>query len=349
MEDAIYDASTKAPYDTSYHTNFLDFFPSAFVSYQLANQQSVFLNYSRRSNRPGFMQLMPFIDKSNPGTVNQGNPGLIPEISNNIEFSYSKATKKGDNIILSAYYAQTDNLIEKITTPLTPQQIYDFKAQGLYTSPINIASGTTYGLGGTGHLQLLPIWDATVDLNFFENQLLIDKTKDTAKTKYLSNNSGFTWFGKVNTNLKLPKNFSLQVNANYESPKIITQGTLKETYWVDVALRKNFWKNKATLIVNCSDVFKTHVFTTNYNLPFYNETINRVKETRIGNITFTYRFGKAPDSGKGKRGKMEDTKKKIAPPTDEEREKNLKEGDDGGGGDGGGGQGGGQKNGGGSK
>ena len=31
------------------------------------------------------------------------------------------------------------------------------------------------------------------------------------------NNNGFTWFGKINTNLKLPDNFSFQVNANYTS------------------------------------------------------------------------------------------------------------------------------------
>jgi hypothetical protein len=99
-------------------------------------------------------------------------------------------------------------------------------------------------------------------------------------------------------------------------------------------------------------VFKTHQFVTNYNLTTYYETIDRVKETRIGNITFTYRFGKQ-DLGKnaaGKRGKTED-KNKPPKPGDEDRDKNLKEGDDsdqggggGQGGPGGKGSGGGSKN-----
>ena len=355
VEDAIYDgngklASSGPPKDTSFHNSFFNFFPSAFISYQLPKQQSVYINYSRRTNRPGFMQLLPFIDLSNPGTVNTGNPSLIPEFINNIEFSYSKADNKGNNFIFSTYYAYTENLIEKITVPLDSAKAkqYGVSPSNLLAMPINIASGTTYGLEGIGHIQILPVWDATVNLNFFENQLLIGNN-DPELTKYLSNNKGFTWFGKVNTNIKLPKSFSIQINANYESRKVIAQGNLNETYWVDVALRKNFWKNKATLILNCSDIFNTHILVTNYDLTNYSETINRVRETRIGNITFTYRFGKS-DVGKnfangngGKRGKG-DNKGKPEKPSDEDRLKNLKEGDDdqnGGGGMSGGG--GGQK------
>jgi outer membrane receptor protein involved in Fe transport len=327
-EDASYNGNGQTPRPASYHDDFFNLFPSAFVSYQLANQQSIYLNYSRRTNRPGFMQLLPFVDLSNPGTVNTGNPNLIPEFINNIEFSYSKNDNRGDNFILSTYYSYTQNLIEKVTTPLSAEQAakYGVPQSNLFSQPVNIASGTTYGLEGTGHVQIIPIWDATINANFFENQLIIGNG-NPQYAQYLSNNSGFTWFGKINTNLKLPKSFSFQVNANYESPKVITQGTLKETYWVDVALKKNFWKNKATLVVNCSDIFKTHVFVTNYNLPYYDETINRVKETRISNLQFTYRFGKQDKAG-GKRDKSPDDKLKPVKPMEEDREKNMKEGDD---------------------
>ena len=344
LEDAIYDGSGHTPRDTSLHNSFVNLFPSAFVSYQLAHQQSIYLNYSMRTNRPGFMQLLPFIDLSNPGTVNTGNPSLVPEIINNVEFSYSKADNRGDNYIVSAYYAYTKDLIEKVTRPLFPNEAinYGVSTSNLFSQPVNIQSGTTYGLEGTGHFQIIPIWDATVNANFFQNQLVIGN-RNPELTQYLVNNSGFTWFGKINTSFKLPGNFSLQVNANYESPKIVAQGTLKETYWVDVALRKNLWKNKATIIVNCSDIFKTHVFVTNYDLVTYNETIDRVKETRIGNLTFTYRFGKQDlNKGGGKRGKSMDDKNKPPKPDDEDRGKNLKEGDDSDQGGGGGGQGGGK-------
>jgi iron complex outermembrane receptor protein len=328
-EDAVYNGDGQVPRYATFHNSFFNFFPSAFVSYQLAGQQSIYLNYSRRTNRPGFMQLLPFVDISNPSTVNRGNPGLIPEFINNVEFSYSKADAKGNNAIFSAYYAYTENLTERLTRPLTQEEAttYGVSPSNLYTTPVNIASGATYGLEGTGHLQFTRIWDATLNLNFFQNQLIIGNI-NADYSKYLRDNSGFTWFGKVNTNIKLPGNFSFQVNGNYESPKVIAQGNLKDTWWVDLALRKNLWKNKATIVLNCSDVFKTHRFVNYYNLTTFDETINRVKETRIGNISFTYRFGKT-ESGKniangsaGKRSKGSDK------PTDQDRGKNLKEGDD---------------------
>jgi len=339
VEDAIYNGNGLVPInttvrDTSFKNSFLNFFPSAFISYQLKNQQSVYINYSARTNRPGFMQMLPYLDLSNPGTINKGNPDLIPEFINNIEFSYNKATKRGDNFILSAYYAYTQNLIEKITRQLTQTEAetYNMPVSSQLSQPVNLKSGTTFGLEGTGRVQIIPIWDATVNLNFFQNQLIIGN-RDTAITKSVPNNSGFTWFGKVNTNIKLPKNFSFQLNANYESPKVVAQGNLKESYWIDVALKKTFWKNKATLVINCSDVLKTRVFVTNLNMADYGQTINRVKETRIGNITFTYRFGKS-DVGKqggmsgGKRGGKAGDTKKIEKPVEGDREKNLKEGDD---------------------
>ena len=330
LEDDIYSGSGSFPRPITETYSFLDLFPSAFVSYKLNDQQSIFLNYSRRTDRPNFRQLLPYIDLSNPGTVSTGNPGLLPEFINNIEFSYSLADKKGNNIILSAYYAYTQNLIQTITVPTSaaPPAFQSFTGE-LYSAPINIASGTTYGAEATGHLQFTKFWDATANFNFFENQLLVG-TANPSYAQYLSNTNGFTWFGKINTTLKLPANFSFQVNANYMSPQIVTEGTTKQTWWMDLALRKSFLKNKLMIVANCSDVFKTHQFITYYNLGTYNETVNRVKETRVGMLTATYRFGKTS----APKHPAKDTQPLA--PTDEDRTKNLKGGDDdqGGGGNG---------------
>ncbi len=343
VEQAGYTGSGAIPKDTSLTYSIVNPFPSAFISYQLANQQSIYLNYSRRTNYPDFRSLLPFKDLSNPGTVNMGNPNLRPEFIHNIEFSFSKATKRGDNIILSAYYSYTQNLTQRITRAIVAKDStmgLSQQAGELLTQPVNIASGTTYGLEGTGHLQFFKWWDATVNLNFFQNNLVVGD-QDPAYTQYLSNSGGFSWFGKLNTSVKLPKNFSIQLNANYESPKVIAQGSLQQSGWVDLAVRKNLWKNKATIVVNCADIFKSRRFVTDYNLAAYNESINRVKETRIGNITFTYRFGKTDlkqGPGSKARGGKGDEKSKPVNPDGKDRESNLKDSDDNDQGGGGGGQ-----------
>jgi hypothetical protein len=60
-----------------------------------------------------------------------------------------------------------------------------------------------------------------------------------------------------------------------------------------VALRKNLLKNKATVVLNVSDIFNTRKYTTIYDYPLYTQTTYRDRETRIGNISLTYRFGKS--------------------------------------------------------
>lgn len=332
VEDAIYDGTNKVPVDTSFHNSFLGLFPSAFISYQLPKQQSVYLNYSRRTNRPNFFQMMPYKDLSNPSTVNQGNPDLIPEFIHNVELSYNKQTAKGDNVILSAYYQYTKNLIERVITTINSGEL----AGRLMTQPRNIASGTTYGFEATGRFQLMPFWDATLNVNAFQNKIEIGNA-DTSVTKYLTDTKGFSWFGKLNTNLRLPAGFSIQLNGNYESPKVVAQGRILESYWIDAALKKNFFKGKASLTVNCSDIFKTRRFINEYDLPAYSQQIDREKETRIGNVTFSYRFGRSEQGAKGMGRQRKNKPAQNIVPVEKDRENNLKQGDDDNGGGGGGG------------
>jgi len=351
VEDAIYDGTGSIPRPAKFHNEFLNLFPSAFVSYQLPKDQSIYINYSRRTNRPNFFQMMPFKDFSNPGTVSMGNPNILPEFINNIEVSYSRNTPKGHTYIVSTYFAQTSNLSERVLRPITAgDSVLGLAEQvgQLLSQPVNIASGTTYGVEGTARLQLSKIWDATLSGNFFTNKLEIGDL-GPQYTALIANTGGLGWFGKVNSNLKLPKNFSLQLNGNYESRKVIAQGNQRESYWIDLAVKKSFWKNKGSLTINCSDVLKTRRFINDYTTNTYTQTIDRTKETRIGNISFTYRFGKT-DNGKqgmgggGRGGKRE---KRVEPPSDEDRGKNLKQNDDdnggGGGGNAGGNGGGGQR------
>ncbi|XZF13240.1 TonB-dependent receptor domain-containing protein [Chitinophagaceae bacterium MMS25-I14] len=289
LEDFLYDGSISQLGGKDYTKEFVNLFPSVFVSYKLQQDQSVYINYSRRTNRPDFRQLMPYLDLSNPQEISSGNPLLAPEFINNVELSYSKNFKQGHNIIASVYYQYTQDMIAQYRR-------YDTLTGITFTQPQNLQSGITYGFELIGRAQILPIWDMTVTGNFFQNEIKgsnVDPSLD---------NSGFSWLGKLNSNLKLPKGFSLQVNGNYESPKVAGQGKLEEAWWLDMGLRKNLLKNKATVVFNVSDIFNTRKYTTNYNQPFYYQSVYRDRETRVANLTFTWRFGKSDlKSGGGRR------------------------------------------------
>ncbi len=319
LEYALYEG-TAYSLNGTYSNEFLNLFPSAFVSYAMKHEQSMYLNYSRRVNRPRFMQLMPYVDLSNPQDTNMGNPDLIPEFIDNVEMSYSKQFKQGHNLIVSVYYQYMQNMIERYRL---------FYPDGTsFTQPQNLTAGTTYGLEMTGKAQITKIWDATLSFNFFQNEIL------GTNIDPLLNNSGFSWFGKANTNIKLPAGFSVQLNGNYEAPKIAGQGRLEEVYWVDVALRKNLLKNKATLVLNVSDIFNTRKYTTLYEYPQYVQSTYRDRETRIGNINFTYRFGRSESSGPKMPGGNSRRGKQQAPANSDKKQdkdrQNLKSEDGGG-------------------
>jgi len=285
LEYSNYSGSVNSTSHIDYTNSYLNLFPSAYLSYKMKEDQSFYLNYSRRINRPSFFQLIPFVDLSNPLDTNVGNPNLRPEFIHNIELSYNKQFKKGNSLMASVYYQYTQNLIERYKT---------FYSDGTtFTQPKNLSSGTTYGFELTGHVQMTRFWDATLNMNFFQNNILGTNIDPTL------NNSGFSWFGKLNTNLRLPYGFSFQLNANYEAPKVAGQGRVQEVYWVDAALRKSLLKNKAAVVLNVSDIFNTRKYTTEYTYPMYTMTDYRDRETRIGNITFTYNFGHSESSPKG--------------------------------------------------
>lgn len=306
LEYATYEGTTTALKGNVYSNEFLNLFPSAYVSYKLPKDQGIYLSYSRRINRPHFMQLMPYLDLSNPQDTSMGNPGLKPEFIQNTELNYNKQFKKGNNLIVSVYYQYTQNMIERYRR---------FYPDGTsFSQPQNLNSGTTYGVELISKLQVLPIWDITPSVNFFRNEISGTNIDPSL------NNSGYSWFAKMNTNIKLPYGFSFQVNGNYEAPKVAGQGKLQEAYWLDAAVKKNLFNNKATLTVNVSDIFNTRKYTTNYTYPTYVQTTYRDRETRIGNISFNYRFGKSEvkQAANRKRGEQNNT------PVKEKERENLK-------------------------
>jgi len=314
LEYADYRGTVSTLGGNVFTNDYLGLFPSVFVSYKLPKDQTVYISSTRRTDRPSFWRLMPYVDVSNPQDTSVGNPNLLPEFIYNTELNYQKQVKGGHNIILSAYYQYTKNLIERYRK---------FYPDGTsFTQPQNLNSGTTYGLELTAKTQILPIWDAIFNFNFFENRI------EGTNIDPVLDNSGSSWFGKVNTNVKLPEGFSLQVNGNYEAPKVAAQGELQEVYWVDVALRKNLWGGKANVVFNMSDIFNTRKYTTVFDQPGYLQTTYRDRETRIGNITFTYRFGKSDikTGGNRRRGNANNNNNQRQ---SKERDTNLKTDDSG--------------------
>jgi hypothetical protein len=85
----------------------------------------------------------------------------------------------------------------------------------------------------------------------------------------------------------------LQINGNYEAPRIIPQGRVVEIWSLDATLNLNFTK-KLSLTATVSDIFNTRVFGTIYLTPTFEQKTVRRWESRHVRFMLTWKFGE-PD------------------------------------------------------
>lgn len=269
MIDSAYSFSYKKP----------GLFPSIFLSQKIGKNQELQLNYSRRVDRPSFWQISPRIDYEDPQNLRKGNPELQPEYTNSFELSYNNVTG-GSNVLATLYFRNTNNLITSYVESIS--------SDTLLTTFINADHSNSFGAELTGRTPLTNWWDVTGNLNLYRTQIQASNI-----SQHLSN-SGFGWYAKLNSETRLPANFMIQLTGEYEGPRVIPQGKLKGSGSVDIAVRKDFFKNRAaSLTLALSDIFDTERRASHTeSAGYFIEDATRNRLSRIFRINFSYRFGK---------------------------------------------------------
>ncbi|HLX67159.1 MAG TPA: outer membrane beta-barrel protein, partial [Puia sp.] len=98
--------------DTSIRRNYVNWYPSASMTYTFAAQTRLSIRYSGNTQPPSLQQLQPIANNENPLDVIIGNPGLKPQFRNNFNLwynSYHILTEQ--SIYGSINYSFTSNAI----------------------------------------------------------------------------------------------------------------------------------------------------------------------------------------------------------------------------------------------
>jgi hypothetical protein len=104
-------------------------------------------------------------------------------------------------------------------------------------------------------------------------------------------NTGINFDGKVNLSQRLPKGFSLQLNADYDGPRVIPQGHSLERYSMDFTVRKEFNKH-FFLTASANNILDSRGWGSYYETPYFTQEGFRSWGGRGFRINFTWRFGK---------------------------------------------------------
>lgn len=263
-------------------------FPSIYLNKRWSSNKEAQLNFSRKINRPGWMQIMPFIMFADRQSYRIGNPNLAPEFINTAEANYNHIFNWG-NLLSSAYIKVTENAITNYVYTYVDKIREDSSI--LVSTFINGNSAYNYGWENTLRFTTLnKKMDWTLNGHIFYTDISAN-----SQNSGMLQNSGISWNVKAIVNYKIFWGLNLQLNGNYEAPRIIPQGTTREVYHMDISLAKDITR-KMSFNFTVSDVFNTKIWGAVYNTPNFTQDFTRRWESRFARITFSWRFGETDQS-----------------------------------------------------
>lgn len=275
-------------------------FPSVFLTKALSENEDLQFNYSKRIRRPRFWEINPFVDINDPLNIRQGNPALRPEYTNSFELNYFNRFKNTNGSFLAVVYFKNNvgdvtQYSDTISTALYKQlNNAAISPDAILNTYIN--AGYTNRVGAEFTLQK----KVSEQLDFMYNLDLQYRSTHASVNEVDLSSKGFNFQTKLITSYnitngnKLFSNLGFQLVANYQGPRVIPQGRLKQQFTADFALRKQFLKNKAaSLSFSINDIFNSNRFGTIYDTDEFYQDAYRRWQPRTFRVTFSYKFGDA--------------------------------------------------------
>jgi outer membrane receptor protein involved in Fe transport len=262
---------------------FTNVVPSLALTYKITDMENLRLTYNQRISRPGISYLNPFIDNSNPQSITQGNPDLVPEINNSFSLNYGKFTK-ALNFNVNLYTSFTNNSIENVSK---------LESTGVvYTTYQNIGFNRNTGLSIYGNLQM----NKVVRLNVNGSATYSDLgTNDGSGIE----NSGMRYTISGSAQFTFPKDFKLNLYGGYYSAGVSLQGSSPSFHYSGFSLGKDLLKKKLTVSLRVQDPFES-VKKMNYvtQTDYYYQRIDMVMPGRYFGLNANYRFGEMKEQVK---------------------------------------------------
>ncbi|MCR6719678.1 MAG: outer membrane beta-barrel family protein [Chitinophagaceae bacterium] len=267
--------------DVKWDSSYLQFFPSAFLNYQLAEEKTLGFSVSRRIDRPGYNQLNPFLFLIDVTTYATGRPGLLPQLTWSYELSY---TVKGININFG--YSHTKNN-QNIAIARFADVFPDIPSDDNVTVqiPINLKSSDYYGVSIAAPVRITQWWNMLNNGNFYyekyNGQLGITQLNRGRPVAEIQTNNTFTF----------KKGWSAELTANLNTGNQYGFMIFDPQWALGVGAQKNILKNKGTLRFSFTDIFWTNLPKAVITYDNYVEKWNAKRETRVATLSFSYRFG----------------------------------------------------------
>jgi len=261
--------------DSSFTKNYVNLFPTVYVSYEANKKNTFSINYGRRIDRPAYQDLNPFYYFLDEYTYQVGNTLLQPQFTNNIELSH---TYNGF-LTTTINYSKTDDVFTDVLKQITSER-------KTFLTKENIASKTNMGLAVSAYFPVTKF----LTTNIYSN-VNHDTYKGALDGGYL-NVQGTVFFANISNQLKFKKGWSAEASGFYRSKGIESQIIMDPMWRLDAGLQKEVLKNKGTIKLSIRDIFASQSFTGRVKYQDIDVYVHSIHDSRTASLTFTYRFGK---------------------------------------------------------
>lgn len=316
--------------NTSDTKDYSNLFPTLHLGYELGENQTIQISYSRRIRRPRFWELNPFYNYSDDTNRTSGNPNLNPMYTNAFEVGY---LNNWDKFTLSAsvYYNHSTDLFQRVTVDTGDvfeiQSYEDVNGDGiidendlddingdniidendvltlpiLNSQPINTGEEDRYGVELTMSLSPTKWLRLSSDFNIYGFKQ--DGVYETLVNGVLVNRNidgeNISWFTRFNTQLTLPAKTGVQVRLFYRAPFDNGFNKNKSFLSVNLGVNKDLFDDKATVNLSVSDLFNTRKRRSEtFGPTFYDQGEFQWRPRQI-NLSFTYRFNQKKERQRG--------------------------------------------------
>lgn len=272
--------------DRRFANDYFQLFPSAFINYKLKQEQTLGVSVSRRIGRPGYGDLNPFLFQIDATIYSTGNPLLKPQTTWSYEVNYTLK-----NLNFTVGYSHTKDpqnyVLSKILDVIPTFEILPGQDSNITVQiPVNLQSSDYFGVTASLPVRINKWWNMMNNVNLFYN-----KFSGNISGSQLSNGKPAANV-RANNTFTFAKGWTAELNASLNTGGRYGYMVFQPQWDLGTGVQKTVLKGKGTLRFNITDVFWTSRQKARVEYEgSYVENWNNYRDSRVANLTFTYRFG----------------------------------------------------------
>lgn len=253
--------------------HYVDFFPSAAVTWSIDKKNTLGLTYSRRIDRPTYQDLNPFENKLDELTYEKGNAFLRPQYTDNVELTHTFLGM----INTSVGYSHVKDYATQVT---------DTVYNATYVQQQNLATQQIISFNIGSPTPIKKWWNGYANF-WFNYQMFDGKINDKNVTLQIP-----VYGAYLQQTFTLGKDYTAEMSGWYNGPNVwgATWKT-KPQGGVDLGIQKLLIQKKATLKFAFTDIFHTNPWSAESDFGGLYIKGSGGWESRTFRVSFSYRFG----------------------------------------------------------